>query len=58
MKTEHTQEQSFLTMSQTSFFFFFSARVKGHESLADKRQKAQGMVEGLCVLRSVTNLSF
>lgn len=39
-------------------FFFFSARVKGHESLADKRQKAQGMVEGLCVLRSVTNLSF
>lgn len=44
-------------MSQTFFLFFF-ARVKGHESLTDKHQKAQGMVEGLCVLRSVTNLSF
>ena len=41
-----------------SDFLFFFARVKGHESLADKHQKAQGMVEGLCVLRSVTNLSF
>ena len=41
----------------SDFLSFFFARVKGHESLADKHQKAQGMVEGLCVL-NVTNLSF
>ena len=41
----------------SDFLSFFFARVKGHESFADKHQKAQGMVEGLCVL-NVTNLSF